>query len=137
MSLDSGREAINARNKTQTTRVRHLSIGLGRAPCGDRRKRRKKKKDGEMQSHGFRNSAPAASIVLLAVAAAQGDTSPSPKPGAFSGVQMAAQGCGHNYYRAPNGSCDIVRNPNRDCPDGFHSVPAPTPSGYRCVQDGY
>jgi hypothetical protein len=93
-----------------------------------------------MLSQAFRNNALAASvgaIVLLAAAAAQGDTSPAPTPRALSGVQMAAQGCGHNYYRAPNGSCDIVRNPNQDCPDGFHSVPAPTPSGYRCVEDGY
>jgi hypothetical protein len=30
-----------------------------------------------------------------------------------------------------------VRNPNQDCPDGSHSVPAPTPSGYRCVRNGY
>lgn len=54
-----------------------------------------------------------------------------------SRVQLAFNGCGHNYYRAPNGQCDIVRSPNQDCPDGLHSVPAPTPSGYRCVQDGY
>jgi predicted metal-binding membrane protein len=53
------------------------------------------------------------------------------------GLQLAFNGCGHNYYRAPNGQCDIVRNPNQDCPEGSHSVPAPTPSGYRCVRDGY
>ncbi len=71
-----------------------------------------------------------------AAAAAQAATSNLPAVPA-SGVQLAFNGCGHNYYRAPNGQCDIVRNPNQDCPDGSHSVPAPTPSGYRCVRNGY
>jgi hypothetical protein len=76
----------------------------------------------------------AASVCLIAAAHAQTPAAPAES---FAGVQLAFNGCGHNYYRAPNGQCDIVRNPNRDCPRGFHSVPAPTPSGYRCVQNGY
>jgi hypothetical protein len=49
------------------------------------------------------------------------------------------QGCGYGSYRAPNGSCDIVKDPNANCQPGFHSVPAPRRrgSGFRCVQDGY
>ena len=73
-----------------------------------------------------------------AAAAAQAAASGLPHASTSTpGVQLAFNGCGHNYYRAPNGQCDIVRNPNQDCPDGSHSVPAPTPSGYRCVRDGY
>ncbi len=73
-----------------------------------------------------------AAVALLAAAPVQAQ---APTP--LAGVQLAFDGCGHNYYRAPDGRCDIVRNPNLDCPRGFHSVPAPTPSGYRCVRDGY
>jgi len=77
--------------------------------------------------------------VAWAAAAAQAAVSSdlNAAPASRPGVQLAFNGCGHNYYRAPNGQCDIVRNPNRDCPEGSHSVPAPTPSGYRCVRDGY
>jgi hypothetical protein len=71
-----------------------------------------------------------------AAASAQAASS-NPNAASTPGVQLAFNGCGHNYYRAPNGECDIVRNPNQDCPNGSHSVPAPTPSGYRCVRDGY
>jgi hypothetical protein len=74
----------------------------------------------------------------VAWAAAAAQAASSDLSGAsVAGVQLAFNGCGHNYYRAPNGQCDIVRNPNQDCPTGSHSVPAPTPSGYRCVRDGY
>lgn len=72
--------------------------------------------------------------VTAITAAAEEPSSQSP---ASAQAQVAANGCGHSYYRAPNGSCDIVRDPNLDCPDGFHAVAASTPAGYRCVQDGY
>ncbi len=78
----------------------------------------------------------ASAAFALAAAPVQAQT-PTLSGGAYAGLQLAFNGCGHNYYRAPDGRCDIVRNPNRDCPHGFHSVPAPTPSGYRCVQNGY
>lgn len=78
----------------------------------------------------------AAGACLMLAATAQAQT-PAAPASPFAGVELAFNGCGHNYYRAPDGRCDIVRNPNRDCPRGFHSVPAPTPSGYRCVQNGY
>jgi hypothetical protein len=78
-----------------------------------------------------------AAVFLLGATAARAEISPSFAAGAFTPIQLAANGCGHNHYRAPDGRCDIVRDPNRDCQRGFHSVPAPTPSGYRCVQDGY
>ena len=74
---------------------------------------------------------------LVTSAAVQAQTLSISPDGLRSGAQMAFSGCGHNYYRSPNGQCDIVRNPNQDCPNGFHSVPAPTRSGYRCVEDGY
>jgi hypothetical protein len=45
------------------------------------------------------------------------------------------QGCGYGSYRAPNGSCDIVKDPNWRCQPGLHEVP--TFNGYRCVQNGY
>ena len=57
----------------------------------------------------------------------------------LAAVPWAGQGYGWGAYRAPNGSCDIVKDPNWRCQAGFHSVPSPTwqGSGFRCVQDGY
>src|SRR5271170_2892001 len=45
--------------------------------------------------------------------------------------------CGVGYVRAPNGACEVARDIFSNCDAGFHQVPAPTPSGYRCVQNGY
>ncbi|HLW90326.1 MAG TPA: hypothetical protein VKS78_03370 [Roseiarcus sp.] len=70
------------------------------------------------------------------LAARPGAADPAPSRAADR-MQLAYQRCGHNYHRAPNGSCDPVVDANRDCPDGFHSVPAPNAAGYRCVQNGY
>ena len=52
-------------------------------------------------------------------------------------VPWTGQGCGWGAYRAPNGSCDIVMDPNWRCSAGFHNVATPVANGYRCVQDGY
>ena len=52
-------------------------------------------------------------------------------------VPWAGQGCGYGAYRAPNGACDIVKDPNWQCQPGFHNVATPIPNGYRCVMDGY
>jgi hypothetical protein len=70
----------------------------------------------------------------ILMAAAPSGAGPTP-----AAVPWAGQGCGWGAYRAPNGSCDIVKDPNWRCQAGFHSVPSPTwqGSGYRCVQDGY
>jgi len=45
--------------------------------------------------------------------------------------------CGSGYVRAPNGACEVARDIFSNCDAGFHQVPAPTASGYRCVQNGY
>jgi hypothetical protein len=62
-------------------------------------------------------------------------------PGVLAAAQpgWTDQGCGYGVYRAPNGSCDIVKDPNANCQPGFHSVPAPRGrgSGFRCVEDGH
>jgi putative intracellular protease/amidase len=73
---------------------------------------------------------------LLAAAPLMADAS-SLSSGASARTQLAYNGCGHNFYRAPNGRCDPVVSANRDCPNGFHAVPAPNVAGYRCVQNGY
>jgi hypothetical protein len=52
-------------------------------------------------------------------------------------VPWAGQGCGYGAYRAPNGSCDVVKDPNWQCQPGLHNVPTPVANGYRCVLDGY
>jgi hypothetical protein len=73
-------------------------------------------------------------------------SSPTPEQIGWTGgygiratVPWAGQGCGWGAYRAPNGSCDIVKDPNWRCQAGFRSVPAPTNhgSGFRCVMNGY
>jgi hypothetical protein len=56
---------------------------------------------------------------------------------AQAAVPWAGQGCGYGSYRAPNGACDIVKDPNWRCQPGFHDVPTPIPNGYRCVMDGF
>jgi hypothetical protein len=51
--------------------------------------------------------------------------------------RASGEGCGFGAYRAPNGSCDIVKDPNSICQAGLHAVAGPFESGFRCVQDGY
>ena len=46
------------------------------------------------------------------------------------------QACGAGYVRALNGSCEVARDLFSDCQSGFHSIPAPNASGYRCMQNG-
>ena len=48
-----------------------------------------------------------------------------------------SQSCGVGYVRGPNGRCALARDIFSNCDAGFHQVPAPTPSGYRCMMDGY
>ena len=52
-------------------------------------------------------------------------------------VRASDNGCPYGVYRAPNGNCDPISDPNRDCQVGLHAVPTPFENGYRCVQDGY
>ena len=81
-------------------------------------------------------------LVACAVGAALLAASPACAQGGYgywvqAAVPWAGQGCGYGGYRAPDGSCDIVKDPNWQCQPGFHNVPTPVPNGYRCVLDGY
>jgi len=51
--------------------------------------------------------------------------------------QLAYGGCGAGWRRTVFGGCTRVNQPRFTCQPGFHKVPAPTPSGYRCVMNGY
>jgi hypothetical protein len=79
-----------------------------------------------------------ASAMFMAATPSRAEMSPGFGRTAAS-VPWAGQGCGWGAYRAPNGSCDIVKDPNANYQAGFYSVPAPSGrgSGDRCVQNGY
>ncbi|HLW92996.1 MAG TPA: hypothetical protein VKS78_17065 [Roseiarcus sp.] len=77
-------------------------------------------------------------ITALASITAVAQAAPAPSDDAAGGFQLAANGCGYGFHRTPTGRCDNVRDYNASCQPGFHKVPTPsTPSGFRCVQDGY
>jgi hypothetical protein len=54
-----------------------------------------------------------------------------------SQAQLVYGGCGAGWRRTVFGGCTRVNQPRFTCQPGFHKVPAPTPSGHRCVMNGY
>jgi hypothetical protein len=70
-------------------------------------------------------------------ASAEMGVAPASKSQRISVERASGQGCGFGAYRAPNGSCDGVKDPNAICQPGLHAVVGPFESGFRCVQDGY
>ena len=55
----------------------------------------------------------------------------------LSQAQPVDEGCPAGWRRRLIGGCTRVNQPRFTCQPGFHKVPAPTPSGYRCVMNGY
>jgi hypothetical protein len=85
-------------------------------------------------------AAVAAAGLLFGVssASAEIDLTPSTSHRYQSAIERASgDACGFGAYRAPNGFCDSVKDPNAICQPGLHAVPGPFESGFRCVQDGY
>jgi hypothetical protein len=79
----------------------------------------------------------AALLFGVSSASAEMDLAPPSKSHRYVIERASGDGCGFGAYRAPNGSCDIVRDPNAICQPGLHAVAGPFESGFRCVQDGY
>jgi hypothetical protein len=79
--------------------------------------------------------------LLIGVSSASAEMNPAPasKSHRYVVALERASGavCGFGAYRAANGSCDSVKDPNAICQPGLHAVPGPFESGFRCVQDGY
>ncbi|HLW92167.1 MAG TPA: hypothetical protein VKS78_12835 [Roseiarcus sp.] len=92
-----------------------------------------------MRSRTLRNSL-AAAFALASASAPEAALaqffSGFPETPGTAAAGSAWGNCGYGVYRAPNGNCDIVKDPNSDCQAGFHSVPA-SRGGFRCVQNGY
>jgi hypothetical protein len=79
-----------------------------------------------------------AGAVFLVATAAHAEMAPPSYSGSSSDLRTVADGCGYGYHRTASGRCDNVRDYNAWCQKGFHKVPTPTtPSGFRCVQNGY
>jgi len=57
--------------------------------------------------------------------------------GAAAGSRITNQACAAGYVRAVNGTCEVARDIFSRCGVGFHELPAPTASGYRCIPNGY
>jgi hypothetical protein len=76
-------------------------------------------------------------LFSVSSASADMDLAPALKSHRYALERASGEGCGFGAYRAPDGSCDIVRNPNAICQPGLHAVAGPFESGFRCVQDGY
>ena len=94
-----------------------------------------------MLSHHRKNGFAAASIAAVCAtlgAATVFAASSPPSDLERMTVQSAADGCGYGVFRAPDGVCDAISDPNRNCQPGFHALQTPLHgTGFRCVQDGY